>query len=186
MSEHESLEKSINSCVLDGRCAIHDVEIERRRTDREELNKLKDSFKVNEQECQAKVGVIHDRITAMGKELSLAISHNGNLITGVFLSLGLMGVILFGSFYYTNIVDKRNDRGEEILLNKINEDYRASKKERDVINAQIIALLQSSAEQKEWQKGVIRQLELMNANLNRNFNTTRVQGSNGYYGEDQK
>lgn len=169
MPDHKEHHERTNSCVIDGKCAIHDVEIERRRTDREDLQALKEDFKLNGQACESKVGNLHDRITLLAETLTKQIGHNGNLITGVFISLGLMAVIVLGSFYYISVVDKRNDRGEEILLTKINADYRSSKQERDLLVSQVVTLLQSDAEQKEWQRGVIRQLELLNTNLNRTF-----------------
>ena len=169
------------NCMIDGRCQLHDVEIERRKSDREDLKQLKLDFRHNNLACESKVGNLHDRITGLGTDTNRDIARNGNLITGVFVSLGLIAVIVLGSFYYTNVVDKRNDRGEEILLTKINADYRSSKLEREYLVSQVVGLLQSSAEQREWQRGVIRQLELINSNINRTLGGSTKNSSEYHY-----
>jgi len=142
------------NCLTTGKCTIHDVEIERRKTDRKELNYLREAFIKLEESNEDRAIQIHNRLNGVS-----------NKVMGIFVSLGLISLICFGCYYYIGVVDKRNDRGEEILLNKINADARSAKEERTNLVSQVVTLLTADAEQKEWQRGMITQLELLNTHI---------------------
>lgn len=142
------------TCLTTGHCAMHDVEVERRANDHNDIALLKEAMVELNRSNEKKIVAIHSRTNT-----------TENRVMGIFVSLGLMAVIVFGCYYFTNIVNTRNDRGEEILLAKINADYKSAKEERTYIVAQVVELLTASAEQKEWQRGMITQLELLNTHI---------------------
>ena len=143
-----------NNCLITGKCTIHDVEIERRRTDRKDMEYLKAAFTALESNNEQRFIAMHNRV-----------NRASNKVIGIFVSLGLIAIITFGGYYYTSTVDRRNNRGEEILLARINADSIEAKNERSQLASQVVALLTADAEQEEWRRGVMTQLELFNTHI---------------------
>lgn len=159
------------NCLDTGICLHHGEEIERRRTDRKDIAYLKEMLSKLFERLDAEIPAIKIKVFA------------------IFLSMGLMLVIVLGAYSFTAVsvsnhradmaeykreskaemlaVKASSDRGEEILLAKLNRVERDSKDERDKLTAQLVLLLTSDAENKEWQRGVMRQLELLNTNFHK-------------------
>lgn len=149
------------NCLDTGKCSLHDVEIERRKSDRKDVEYLKGAVIKMEKAISACAEAQNERTRAFHQRMNTT----ENKVFGIFVSLGLMAVILFGGYYYATIIDKRNDRGEEILLAKINSNDAIAKAERAETVAQVVTLLTSDAEQREWQKGMMKQMELLNTHI---------------------
>ena len=166
-------DEQVNTCVESGHCEMHGVEIERRRQDRSRIDALEAKWREHEAGMDIKFGNLWSHM-----------SKNSNMIYGIFVSLGLIMVIVLGSYYYTNTVNTANDRGEEILLNKIYKIEETYKIQQSEIMTTIVTLLTSDAEQKEWQRGVIRQLELINHNMEKATNGGPTHGVPRYYDDN--
>lgn len=131
-------------------CPHHEAEVQRRETLQASVADLKSLMLTNENRFVS----MHNRINGIEAK-----------VMGIFVSLGLILFIVLGAYTYTNIVDKRNDRGEEILLTKINADALFTRNKNEELMKQVVTLLTSNAENKEWQRGVITQLEMLNAHI---------------------
>lgn len=153
------------TCVELGHCAKHGVEVERRIQDRTRIENLEHKCRQHEIELEIKLGNIWSHL-----------SRSRSLIYGVFISMGLLLCINLGAYYFANTINTANDRGEEILLAKINRVERDFKLSQAEIMTSVVTLLTSDAEQREWQKGMVRQLELINYNLRK-----AMERDNGYH-----
>lgn len=162
-------EKSINTCLDTGICVNHHVEVERRKTDRKEIMDLK-----------AHVGKLFDRWDMEIPQIKVK-------VFAIFVTLGLLSVIALGGYTYTAVsnahmevaltavdvrinnsldaVKRGSDRGEEILLAKINSVESALRDDQTEIMSKVVVLLTSDAEQRQWQKGMMKQLEMLNSYL---------------------
>lgn len=154
MSDSRTVCETPESCMEKGHCAVHGVEIERRKQTSKSVEEIKNQIEKFEHFAETEHKTFNDKISVLSSKLN-----------GIATTLGLLLLITLGSYYYVNVVDYRNNRGEEILLNKINNNANHAKVERDALVSQIVSLLTTSAEQKEWQRGMMRQMELLNSHI---------------------
>jgi len=150
-------------CLETGHCMAHGDEVERRK---ETVLEIKDLWR--------------------------HVGANAVKIYGVAATMVLFGALLIGSFTYTNSVkfDLKDevdevrlgsDRGEEILLAKINANYTMTKRQQDEIMSNVVKLLTADAERREWQRGMMTQMKTLNEYIKSLIEHNRSQHEDGFY-----
>lgn len=162
-------DKKGETCLDTGICINHNLEVERRKTDRKDIVDLK-----------AYVEKLFNRWDNEIPPMKIK-------VFSVFVTLGLLSLICLGAYTFTAIsnahfevaiaaldtrtnnkidsVKNGSDRGEEILLAKINTVEKDLRADQTEIMSKVVVLLTSDAEQRQWQKGMMKQLEMLNSYL---------------------
>ena len=147
-------DKAERNCIITGKCQLHDIEIERRKSAAKEVQIIRDSLDRCKLSSVTKFEALDVRIRVIG-----------NKVAALFLSLGLLLVITGGGYYYTQVIDLRIDRSEQRLLTRMMSDTKDAKAERLTLVSQVVELLTADAERREWQRGMMSQLQLLNAHI---------------------
>ena len=179
------------SCIEDGHCKVHGQEIERRKQASKDIDAMKADIKELFRKWDDQIPSIKMKVFA------------------IFVSIFLFLFLVAGSYSYTAIsnandradraiisathakemdeITRRNDRGEEILLNKINTVERDLRLEQTKIMARVVELLTADAERRQWQKGMVTQLQLLNDHIRDFMGLKKSNGTNfSDFGETKK
>ena len=147
-------DKAERNCIITGKCQLHDIEIERRKSAAKEMQSIKNSL----DKCKISSINKFDAFDARIRSIS-------NRVAAVFLSLSLMLIIVVGNYYYTQIVANRIDAIELKITARMEATAKDAKTERLTLVNQVVELLTADAERREWQRGMMSQLEMLNAHI---------------------
>ena len=147
-------DKAEKNCIVTGKCQLHDIEIERRKSAAKEVQIIRDSLDRCKLSSTNKFEALDVRIRLMD-----------NKVAAIFLSLGLMLIIATGNYYYTQIIANRMDAVELKITARMEATAKDAKTERLTLVNQVVELLTADAERREWQRGMMSQLEMLNAHI---------------------
>lgn len=157
------------NCLETGICIHHGETVERRKSDAKDIKYLKDVVEKLFIRWENEIPDLKIKVFSIYVSLTLLLFMVGGAysFTAISVSNHRADMSEFKSEMKAQLaaVKASSDRGEEILLAKINRTEKDNKTEREGIMAQVVTLLTSDAEQKEWQRGVLRQLEVLNTNF---------------------
>ena len=111
---HQHTCESPESCIEKGHCAVHGVEIERRKQTTKTVAELKESMAACQTALHGRINRINERLSPEGS-IGSAIDRSGRFRFGAWVAASILCLIFFASFMYTDSHIDKSDRRFEIL-----------------------------------------------------------------------